>query len=47
MRNMPLEKGYEKGAFLENGVEDGGEKPYIFPGVKVVEVVSTIPCITL
>lgn len=38
MRNMPLEKGYEKGAFMDNGDVDGGDKPYIFPGVKVVEV---------
>lgn len=44
MKNMPksFENGYEKGTCLDNGVVDGGENPYLFPEVQVVEVVSNI-----
>ena len=35
------EKGFEKGAYLENGDADGG-KEYTFPEVHVVEVVSKL-----
>lgn len=40
MKNMPksFENGYEKGTCLDNGVVDGGENPYLFPEVQVVEV---------